>query len=448
MASSSDNKTNVGGNKPDRAEATKRLAQKGQWQTPPLPTFATTNAAVYAASAGGDTTTTTTNPATAAAAIVAGNTLPTTPDEYARMLQEAYQRGAEAGARSRTQQQTIGTANNESAAAVPPSYMPPHPTQTTTAMGGVGINTIATAVGGANPDIQVSGTNYATLPPAVQSSSMKITMSNSVSMPDMSSYHHHNQSNQNSNQVVDNEDDKRKKRLARNRASARLRRLKKKNLVDSYEGEVGILESSLSKLRSHMWGNNTNNVVDDNALIEALSMERGQQPLTSEKRKELIQSIVMQQREQVGNLLECQLENWILCQTAAAANNDNEGKVNDEMAEVTSELQSLLQLTPEQCARINQSSVGCDNEVQDLFTVDSCLQSIHLNQWLLDGGVDEVAEPFTSILNPTQQSKFLLWSDHNTEQIESLDYVNVQLAGEGGGPVFEFGVDEGLTGDD
>ena len=62
-----------------------------------------------------------------------------------------------------------------------------------------------------------------------------------------------------------------------------------------------------------------------------------------------------------------------------------------------------------------------------------------------DEGVDEVASQFTSILNPSQLSKFLLWTDHNADAIEKLDYVNVGVGVENG-PVFEFGVDEGMDG--
>lgn len=50
------------------------------------------------------------------------------------------------------------------------------------------------------------------------------------------------------------DEEKRRKRLARNRASARLRRLRKKNLVESYESEVGVLEGSLKKLKQVRWG--------------------------------------------------------------------------------------------------------------------------------------------------------------------------------------------------
>ena len=259
-----------------------------------------------------------------------------------------------------------------------------------------------------------------------------------------------------------------------------------KKQVDSYEGEVGILETALNKLRSHKWGD-TSTTPDNNnheALIEALSMERGQQPLSPEKRREMIQSIVAQQREQVANLMECQLENWILGYLASSmlrtggesgiapgsnpisdngnggcSNNDNSGgsvveaknttdfQKDEDLAQLTSELQSILQLTPTQLSRIHQSSHGCAREIHDLHTIDNCLQSILANEWLLDEGVDEVAGQFTSILNPTQLSKFLLWSDHNADAIEKLDYVNVGVGIESG-PVFEFGIDEGMEGGD
>jgi hypothetical protein len=138
------------------------------------------------------------------------------------------------------------------------------------------------------------------------------------------------------------------------------------------------------------------------------------------------------------------MENWLLCSLtgpdAAAAATGSDG--GEEMAQIASELQSLLDLGPEQLAQIERCSRGCVHEVRDLFTVDDCLRSIHSNDWLLDEGVDEVAGQLTGILNQTQLSKFLLWSDHNAESIERLDCVNA-IGGEGSGPLFEFGVDEG-----
>jgi len=80
------------------------------------------------------------------------------------------------------------------------------------------------------------------------------------------------------------------------------------NQVDSYETEVGVLESSLAKLRAHRWGIGT----DMDALLDALSMDRGQQSIDAEKRKEFITKILAQQREQVHNVMECQMENYLL----------------------------------------------------------------------------------------------------------------------------------------
>lgn len=408
---------------PER-EATKRLAQHGQWRTPPLPAFAACN---YAAT-----------PAAAA------SNLPTTPDEYTRMLQEAYKRGAEAGARA---QQPMKHTKGR-------TVMPPFPTVQHMVCPSGAVN--EAPKGGTPKELSPQVSSPSVIVTSVPSNSSgepvnkrPVSVSHSKSMPDMSSYQ------ASLAQHANGEEEKRKKRLARNRASARLRRLKKKNLVDSYEGEVGILETALSKLRTHRWGSDN---IDHELLIEALSMERGQQPLTPEKRRDLVEVIMTQQREQVTNLLECQLENWILCTLVEP--NDNiiareiyssshkmvaaESYHEEDLTCATSDLKSVLHLTSQQLSLIEQSTLGCVHEVQDLFTVDNCLQSIHANQWLLDEGVEEVAGQFTSILNQAQLSKFLSWSDHNAEPIEKLDYVNV-LARVGSGPVFEFGVDEGLA---
>ena len=405
---------------PDREEATKKLAQQGQWRTPPLPVFTSSaNIPPQGAADGG-----------------VCSSLPTSADEYALMLQEAYKRGQEAGALSSHQA-------GETDGGVPPSHAVPGSVQThttSTPMVHVNNNYAAPSTGvvpaavHSNATVTASTTNNYSVGGSLNPSR---SVTHSKSMPDMSSY-------QTTLANANDEEEKRKKRLARNRASARLRRLKKKNLVDSYEGEVGVLEASLSKLRSHQWGASDSN--SHEALIEALSMERGQQPLTAEKRRELISSIVSQQREQVANLLDCQLESWMLSELANAQTGDISGmsRNDPELEELTSELQSVLSLTPEQLSRIQNSSKGYSCEIKDLYAIDDCLKSIQDNNWLLDEGVDEISSQFTSILNPAQLSKFLLWSDHNADAIEKLDYVNVGATTDGG-PVFEFGIDEGFA---
>jgi len=293
-----------------------------------------------------------------------------------------------------------------------------------------------------------------------------VTSSRSVSLPDFSSY----------TTKANDEDSKRVKRLARNRASARLRRLRKKNLVESYEGEVGVLESSLAKLRAHRWGVGS----DPEALLEALSMDRGQQTIDSDQRKELITSILTQQREQVRNVMDCQLENMVLgfvarhdaggggdavkveegegdgrCATTAVKDQkdnapsymDTGGDSTDSLA---TELDDLLQLTPEQKANLVKATEGIEEERRAVDIVDTSLTALLSNSWLMNEGAEECTKEFTSILNTSQMSKFMLWADHNSEAIDELDYVNAPLASlqPDQSPVFVFGMEEGLPADE
>jgi hypothetical protein len=293
----------------------------------------------------------------------------------------------------------------------------------------------------------------------------------SISMPDMSAY------------AAKAEQEKRQKRLARNRASARLRRLRKKNLVrwqrtmllnaknsfliyvsdkkksglvssphvtsrrvfsfsfdswspqvDAYETEVGILEKTLRQLRAHEWGKDD----DHNTLLEALGMERGQQAIGPEQRTEIIRDILKQQMEQVELLRQAQVEQECL---ALVANMEENG--DDELC---CELQELLQLTDIQKAELRESSKGLDQEVQALETVAASLRAMQENDWLLNEGAQKITDQFTSILHKNQQSKFLLWTDANAEAIDQLDYVQVQPLQSA--PIFSFGVESAPIDDD
>jgi len=240
--------------------------------------------------------------------------------------------------------------------------------------------------------------------------------------------------------------------------------------VESYEGEVGVLESSLSKLRAHRWGVGN----DPEALIEALSMDRGQQVIDSKKRNELITNILTQQQEQVRNVMECQLENMVLGLVARHGVEENRRGINaDEVSEGTHdvkrkesvenseqstnkvedqqqmdslvrELNDLLQLSPEQKKKLQDTTEGIEEERRAIEVVDSSLTAMLSNSWLMNEGIEECTKQFTSILNSTQMSKFLLWSDHNSESIDQLDYVNAPVASAqpSQSPVFVFGIDD------
>ena len=86
-----------------------------------------------------------------------------------------------------------------------------------------------------------------------------------------------------------------------------------------------------------------------------------------------------------------------------------------------------------------------ENEIEALETVVSSLQAMLENKWLLNEGVQNIVDQFTSILHKNQLSKFLLWTDANMEAIDQLDHVNVQPLQ--GAPLFSFGV-ESATADE
>jgi len=240
-------------------------------------------------------------------------------------------------------------------------------------------------------------------------------------MPDMSTY------------AAQAEEEKRQKRLARNRASARLRRLRKKNLVDAYETEVGILEKTLKQLKAHEWGRDDNHI----ALLDALGMERGQQAIPADQRAAVIRDILNHQMQQVELLRQAQLEQECLAMLASEENAD------DEMVR---ELQDLLQLSDAQKQDLRTCSQGLDKEVEALETIAASLEAMKENDWLVNEGVQAITDQFTSILHKNQLSKFLLWTDVNVESIDQLDHVQVQPLQ--GAPIFNFGVETTPMDDD
>jgi hypothetical protein len=249
----------------------------------------------------------------------------------------------------------------------------------------------------------------------------------SVSLPDMSSY------------AAQQEDEKRQKRLARNRASARLRRLRKKNLVDAYEVEVGCLEKTMAQLQQHEWGctnsSNTTGVQSALVLAEALSMDRGQQKLSVSERKIAATDILQQQLQFLQQLEDLMQEQYVLQQVAQSTVNGDDRSSNE-----WKDLQDTLQLSHEQCQQIIEQSSGWDNEWQALQTVKASLVAMKDNNWLWNEGCAGITDQFMSILHSNQITKLLLWADHNAEAIEELDSVHA-INTIPDTPIFQFGMD-------
>ncbi|GMI55362.1 hypothetical protein TeGR_g5849, partial [Tetraparma gracilis] len=97
-----------------------------------------------------------------------------------------------------------------------------------------------------------------------------------------------------------------------------------------------------------------------------------------------------------------------------------------------------------QTEKLARVAPGVREDRVALGTVEAALKTVKNHGWLEKSGIEEATDKFMSILNPTQQAKFLLWTDHNSEAIDQLDYVNAPPASAGPAktPVFYFGDQE------
>jgi hypothetical protein len=203
-----------------------------------------------------------------------------------------------------------------------------------------------------------------------------------------------------------------------------------------------MLESSLAKLRAHRWGIGT----DIEALLEALSMDRGQQVLDTEKRKEILKSLIAQQQDQIRTLMDCQLESSILGLVSqyTTTRQDSPVTLDPDLQSVVTELDELLHLSDDQKKQLVMATSGSEEEYRASQTIDDSLTTLLSTNWLMNNGIEECTKPFTSILNSGQMSKFLLWADHNSEAIDQLDFVNAPpaTAHTSNGPIFAFGIED------
>jgi hypothetical protein len=263
-------------------EQSKRAALAGQWRTPPLPVFPTSQA-LGASDPNGVQSSIFSQPAPAThpdsvmsvagdissslppvneAALPPVDSLPDSTEDYAKALQEAYRRGAEAaaamaaarsahpllsgavscpdfsGSLMRAQSQgsmlAVPAATQEDVAMHTPSSVP-NPLANPTSVAAMPQPPPPTA---AHPPPQAHAPVARPLPPVqpprgVGGHGVGVGVGGhtqrSMSLPDMTSF------------AAQQEEEKRQKRLARNRASARLRRLRKKNLVSFLLGSSSAL---------------------------------------------------------------------------------------------------------------------------------------------------------------------------------------------------------------
>jgi hypothetical protein len=322
-------------------------------------------------------------------------TLPKSPEEFAHALQEAFARGAQAAVGRKTTPGLLSSVVScpdlyrAASPVIPLAAAAPPPTALSAA------TTTSAISHNEHPQHRV------VLPPPVET--------RSFSMPDMTALQH--------------EDLKRQNRLARNRASARQRRLRKKHLVESYEAQVIALEQRLQKLHNLQWGETSTE------LLNALSLDRGQDELKSTERQQAAAQALAQQLQAVLQLEQVMEEQFAVYQVALG-NTLFLGEGDEELA---------LELTDEQRKVLQEQADTWQEEWDALQTTKEMLQALQEHEWLWKNGIHEAAEPFKSLLSKQQRTKWYIWADANGEALDELYVVEPQYAE---GPLFQFGTED------
>ncbi|KAG6622397.1 uncharacterized protein IUM83_05333 [Phytophthora cinnamomi] len=211
-------------------------------------------------------------------------------------------------------------------------------------------------------------------------------------------------------QKLQEEDDRRQRRLERNRASARVRREKKKGMVETYEGEVSKLESSLNMLKNHQFG--TGNAEE---LATALQYSSGEHlrhaQMSKDAKMELMARILGQHSRNTDAIRRANAENQALIAVAS----DN--------SEFSQALRAQLGLTDDQCQRLASLAVPASEEARKLDAIRKCFSALRAHDWLYVPGIETILHQSRNTMTPHQFQKFLSWSVENRPSIDQLQFV-------------------------
>ncbi|KAE8898113.1 hypothetical protein PF005_g7634 [Phytophthora fragariae] len=211
-------------------------------------------------------------------------------------------------------------------------------------------------------------------------------------------------------QKLQEEDDRRQRRLERNRASARVRREKKKGMVETYEGEVSKLESSLNMLKNHQFG--TGNAEE---LATALQYSSGEHlrhaQMSKEAKMELMARILGHHSRNTDAIRRANAENQALIAVAS----DN--------SEFSQALRAQLGLTEDQCQRLASLAVPASEEARKLDAIRKCFSALRAHDWLYVPGIETILHQSRNTMTPHQFQKFLSWSVENRPSIDQLQFV-------------------------
>ena len=266
------------------------------------------------------------------------------------------------------------------------------------------------------------------------------------------------------------EDERKNRRLARNRASARLRRQRKRLMIDILEAKVRKLETRLDKIKNLKWSGNNNNVDKNNVDNKKMTTKKNNKNnnddgnanmnTISDKMTNPIPVRDLGVDLNHPDLLDTNTRNGkvnlllqgirgnidIICADALRSSvlgwvgTDGETteatlkKIGSEdniagIQKLRQELIKILDLTPDQLQKLGEieKQNAAAHEFSFSVFLKQCVllftqQRLHNNPIL-----DDVIAQFGQVCQERQQKKFLTWSGQNVVAISGLDFCGPKI---------------------
>jgi hypothetical protein len=221
------------------------------------------------------------------------------------------------------------------------------------------------------------------------------------------------------NELATEAERKRARRLARNRASARLRRQRKRSTIENLESKIEKINRMIEKLRAYQFGSGLER---GSALVKNLgAWTQPTKPHTLDERVAGTQYYLKMVCRDLKIMLNNQtVSGLVYC---AAGNSLVGGK--PEHRAIQQELQGVLQLTPEQRAEIMDPG-GALAEVGNRYTTLCALLRVAVaadkHKWLDSSIHERVRKSFTGIVSEEQDKRYMAWTDRNANAIRLLRF--------------------------
>ena len=230
------------------------------------------------------------------------------------------------------------------------------------------------------------------------------------------------------------EDERKNRRLARNRASARLRRQRKRLMIDILEAKVRKLETRLAKIKKLKWtdgGDSDGEGLNKSSVpFRDLGVDLNHPDVLDVKaRNDRINEILRGIRANIdvvcGDALRASVLGWLGAdvetskQTLTAMGcGNNLGGIDALRADLI----KVLDLSQEQLQKLNLIEKQCASSHEFSFSVflKQCLFLFAQQRLYEHNLLDTAIESFNQVCQDAQKKKFLTWSGQNVVAISGL----------------------------